>query len=339
MSKILVTGGAGMIGSILVKRLVKDGHEVFVIDNLWRGKLEYLNNDNGTPVIPLETHFYNIDLRITNAADAVLSKVEYVIHLADIVAGIDYVFNNQGILFRENIIINSNTISSVRKNACNIKGFIYVGTACSFPLTLQNTTDAHQLKEEELYPALPESAYGWSKLMGQYETELLEKETGVPTCNLMFHNVYGSPCDFGERSQVIPALIRKAINYPKEDFIVWGSGKQGRAFIHVNDVINAFCLALERGLGKGTIQVGPSVCTSIKEVAETIVNISEKNINIQYDTTKPEGDKSRCADYSKAASVLGWKPLTDLTQGLREQYIWIEKQIKKEYVHGSLFQC
>lgn len=62
----------------------------------------------------------------------------------------------------------------------------------------------------------------------------------------MFHNVYGSPCDYGERSQVIPALIRKAVNYPKEPFNVWGSGSQGRAFIHVDDIVEALCLALER---------------------------------------------------------------------------------------------
>jgi len=330
MKKILVTGGAGMIGSNLVKRLVKEGNEVFVIDNLWRGKLEYLNDENGNPVIPLGTHFYNVDLLIADVADEIISKVEYVIHLADIVAGIDYVFNNQGKLFRENILINSNTITSVRKNADKIKGFIYVGTACSFPLTRQNSLDVIPLKEDELYPALPESAYGWSKLMGQYETELLEKETGIPICNLMFHNVYGSPCDFGERSQVIPALIRKAINYPKEDFNVWGSGEQGRAFIHVNDVVNGICLALEKGLGKGTIQLGPSICTSIKDVAEAVVEISGKDIDVFYDTTKPEGDKARSADYSKAKSVLGWQPQIDLKKGLQEQYLWIEEQIKKQ---------
>jgi nucleoside-diphosphate-sugar epimerase len=327
--KILVTGGAGMIGSNLVKRLVKEGNELFIIDNLWRGKLEYLNDENNKPVIPLDTRFFNLDLRIPDVADEVLSKVEYVIHLADIVAGINYVFNNQGELFRENILINSNTIASARKNAEKLKGFIYAGTACSFPLTRQNSLDVIPLKEDELYPALPESGYGWSKLMGQYETELLGKETGIPVCNLMFHNVYGSPCDFGERSQVIPALIRKAIKYPDEPFIVWGSGEQGRAFIHVDDVVNGICLALKKGLGKGTIQIGPSVCTSIREIAETVVAISGKGIKIQYDTTQPEGDKARSADYSKAKSILGWEPKIVLKEGLKLQYNWIKAQIEE----------
>lgn len=329
MKKILVTGGAGMIGSNLVKHLVKNGYEVFVVDNLWRGKIEYLY-ENGAPVISLETHFFNRDLSDKGTCDDLAKKVDVVIHLADVVAGIDYVFNNQGSLFRQNLLINSNVITSARLAKDNLKGFLYVGTACSFPLTRQNSLDVIPLREEELYPAMPESAYGWSKLMGQYETELFEKETGVPACILMFHNVYGSPCDFGERSQVIPALIRKAINYPNEPFIVWGSGEQGRAFIHVNDIVNAIYSGLHKGLGKGAIQIGPSECTSIKEIAETVVKISGKQINIIYDTDKPEGDKARCADYTKAKNILGWEPSVKLEDGLRLQYKWMENQIHKQ---------
>jgi nucleoside-diphosphate-sugar epimerase len=330
MDKILVTGGSGMIGSNLVKRLVEGGSDVYVIDNLWRGKIEYLNDKSGKPVIDLETHFFNIDLSIADQADNIIFNVDYVIHLADIVAGIDYVFSNQGELYRMNNLINSNVINSCRKAGKErIKGFIYVGTACSFPLTRQNSLDVIPLKEEELFPALPESAYGWSKLVGQIETSFLEKEVGIPCCVLMFHNVYGSPCDCGERSQVIPALIRKAVNYPGEPFNVWGSGMQGRAFIHVNDIVNALCLALKKGLGQGTIQIGPSICTSIKEIAETIVKISGKKIDIFYDITKPEGDKARSADYSYAKKVLGWEPQVSLEDGLKEQYNWIKAQIEK----------
>ena len=326
MSKILVTGGAGMIGSNLVKTLAKQENQVEVVDNLWRGKLEYLNDKQGKPVIDIETKFFNRDLSIPNSCDDLLKDVDFVIHLADIVAGIGYVFNNHGSIFRQNILINSNVINSVRIS--NIKGFLYVGTACSFPETLQNTYDYIPLKEDDLYPAQPESAYGWSKLMGQYETELLGKETRIKTCTLMLHNVYGSPCDFSpEKSQVIPSLIRKAINYPKEEFIVWGSGKQGRAFIHTDDVVNGIILALEKGWGEGHIQLGPSICTSIKSIAETVIDISGKNIKIKYDTTKPEGDKARSADSSRAKSILGWEPFVDFDKGLEEQYNWIEKQI------------
>ncbi|MBO4454920.1 MAG: NAD-dependent epimerase/dehydratase family protein [Bacteroidales bacterium] len=330
MSKILVTGGCGMIGSNLVKRLVKEGHDVTVIDNLWRGKLEYLNGDDGKPVIDLENAFFNLDLSSPSGIDAIVASQDYVIHLADIVAGIDYVFSNQGDLFRLNNLINTNLFHSVRKAGKErIKGLIYVGTACSYPLTRQNSLDVIPLKEEELFPALPESAYGWSKLMGQLEIGFLEKETGIPCCTLQFHNVYGAPCDFGARSQVIPALIRKAINYPEEEFIVWGSGLQGRAFIHVDDVVEALVLALEKGWGHGWIQIGPSECTSIRQIAETVIKISGKDIVPFYDTSKPEGDKARSADYSKAKRILGWEPRVNLEDGLRQQYEWIKAAMKK----------
>lgn len=326
MSKIIVTGGAGMIGSNLVKRLVKEGHEVFVVDNLWRGSLDYLKAENGKMVIDFETHFLNADLTITGIADKLFKKADYIFHLADLVAGIDYVFKNQGEIFRQNILINSNVINSCRK--ADLKGFINVGTACSFPQTMQNTFEAVLLKEEDLYPADPESAYGWSKLMGIYETELLGKETDIQVSNLIFHNVYGYPCDYSRLTgQVIPSLIRKAINHPDEEFVVWGSGMQSRAFVFIDDIVNSLILALEKGLGKGLIQIGPSESITITKIAETIVSISGKNIPLRFDLSKQEGDKARAADYSRAKEILGWEPKTGLREGLTKVYNWIYSSI------------
>lgn len=327
MSKIIVTGGAGMIGSNLVKKLVKLNHEVHVIDNLWRGKLEYLNKEGEEkPVIDLKNNFHNIDLSGEIPMCTAFEGTDYLIHLADVVAGIGYVFNNQGSLFRQNLLINSNTIDFAKK--LGIKGFLYAGTACSFPAELQDSFEYKLLREEDLYPANPESAYGWSKLMGVYEADLLEKESNIKVLSLLFHNVYGAPCDYSdERSQVIPSLIRKAIQYPEKDFIVWGSGKQGRAFLHIDDVVYAILLGLERGFGKGYIQIGPDYSTTIAELARIIVQISGKNIPIKFDTSKPEGDKARAANYSLAQEVLGWEPRVDLKEGLKRTYQWIENHI------------
>ena len=323
---MLVTGGAGMIGSNLVKRLVKEGNKVSVIDNMWRGKKEYLLDDDKKPVIDMERNLHQTDLSVHGSCDHLFDEVDYVYHLADVVAGVDYVFSNQGNVFRHNILINSNVIEAVRNKP--IKGFIYVGTACSFPADKQTGVDAPPLKEEDEYPASPESAYGWSKLMGEYEALLMEKEAGIPVSVLVLHNVYGAPCDFSpERSQVIPSLIRKAARYPKEDFVVWGSGAQGRAFVHVEDVVDALVATKEKGLGQGVIQIGPDVCTSIKEIAEIIVEISGKSIDIRFDTTKPEGDRGRCADYTKAKEILGWEPKVQLRDGLAGLYEWVQSRL------------
>jgi len=326
---ILVTGGAGMIGSNLVKRLVELGHGVRVVDNLSRGRKDYLLNDDGQQVIDLERELYVRDLSVPGQADDLLEDVDIVFHLADIVAGIGYVFNHQGSIFRQNLLINSNVIEAVRHHP--VRGFIYVGTACSFPQQKQFGVEAPPLKEEDLYPAHPESAYGWSKLMGEYETELFGQESGVPVAVLSLHNVYGPPCDFSDTSgQVIPSLIRKAVRHPAEPFVVWGSGAQGRAFVHVRDVVDALVAAIDRGLGQGAIQIGPDVCTTIREIAETIIEVSGKPIGIQFDTSRPEGDRGRCADYSKARRVLGWEPRVSLREGLAETYRWVEARIDDE---------
>ena len=324
-ARVLVTGGAGMIGANLVRRLRALDADVTVVDNLWRGSLDNLC-DAGTPVIDLEKDFHQLDLAVPGVLDSLLPDVDIVFHLADVVAGIGYVFNNQGSIFRQNVLINSNVISAVRERP--VAGFVYVGTACSFPAHLQTGPEAPPLVEADLYPASPESGYGWSKLMGQYEAELLEQEAGVPVSVLVLHNVYGAPTDYtAEKGQVIPSLIRKAIRAPEEPFVVWGSGSQGRAFVHVNDVVSALVSAASRGVGQGAIQIGPDACTTIREVAETVVEISEKDITIEYDATKPEGDRGRRADYTKARDVLGWTPTVSLRDGIAELYEWMEPRV------------
>ena len=259
MTRVLVTGGAGMIGSNLVRRLVADGARVTVVDNLWRGRIENFAGMS-TNRFDLDRDFHERDLSRPSMLDDLLGGVDYVFHLADVVAGVGFVFANQLAVFRQNLLINTHVVESVAR-AGRIRGYIYPGTACSFPQELQTGVDAPPLREQDLFPASPESAYGWSKLMGQYEATLLEQEHGVPVCLPMLHNVYGSPCDYSaERSQVIPALVRRAIEYRKPgDFVVWGDGTQGRAFVHVDDVIDGLIAALERGLGHSVIQIGPTI--------------------------------------------------------------------------------
>ena len=117
---------------------------------------------------------------------------------------------------------------------------------------------------------------------------------------------------------------------PGEPFVVWGSGAQGRAFVHTRDIVDALVATLPRGLGEGVIQIGPDACSSIRQVAETIVEVSGKDIEIRYDTSKPEGDRGRCADYSKARRILGWEPRIDLRTGLQECYQWIKLQLERQ---------
>lgn len=324
----MVTGGAGQIGSNLVERLVSMGAEITVADNLWRGKRRNLFKD-GQPMIDIGTQFHEVDLADRGACDAACAGQDVVIHLADVVAGINFVFGNQYFLFNKNALIDNNMIQAALE--ADVGKYVYVGSACSYPADKQAVLNPPPFKEEEVYPALPESAYGWSKLMGEYLCELAGQSGRMETGVLRFHNVYGPRCEMSpEKSQVIPALIRKAIRHPEEEFIVWGSGAQRRAFVYVDDAVDGLVRVVERGMGKGAIQIGPDYSTSIREVAEQAVAASGRNIEITFDTTKPEGDMDRAADWSKARDILGWRPTVDVSEGIRRTYAWCERELRHQ---------
>jgi len=330
--EVLVTGGAGHIGSALVHRLIKKGAHVRVADNLWRGSKEYLQeNDNGKSIIDMEKDFLEVDLRELHNCQKAMEGIDTVFHLADVVAGITFVFDNQPFVFRSNVMINSNVFQAAAQS--KVEKLVYVGAACAYPLEKQNDPNYPLFKEDDMYPAHPESAYGWGKLMGEYECELYGKSGQLDTAILRLHNVYGPNSDLSlERSQVIPATIRKAINYPNEKFLIWGSGKQSRAFIYVSDVVNALLLAAEKGINKGPIQIGSEKKTTIDELANKIIDISEKEISKEHDQTKPEGDFGRAADCTLAKKILGWEPKVSMDEGLRKTYDWAKKYLKSHNI-------
>ena len=323
--EVLVTGGAGQIGSNLVRRLTGLGASVSVADNLWRGKRSHLTWED-KPLIDFSTQFHEVDLTDYSNCLRVAQGKSTVYHLADVVAGINYVFGNQLSLFATNVVMNSNMLRAAI--AAGVKRYVYVGTACSYPAEKQSRLNPPPFKEEDAYPASPESSYGWSKLMGEYECQLAQKEKLIDIGILRFHNVYGPCCEMSpEKSQVIPALIRKALNFPNEPFIVWGSGNQRRAFVFVEDVVDALVSVVERGMNQGVIQIGPDRSESIADVAAAIVAMSNKDIAIEFDISKPEGDTDRAADWSKAKRILGWSPKTDIRTGLACTMRWCRERI------------
>lgn len=321
-SNIIVTGGAGFIGSTLVKRLAQSGTRVRVIDNLWRGNLENLKLPDGSYAIDIDKDFFLADLTDHSKCMELIRDADLVYHLADVVGGVHFAFGNQAFVFRQNILINSNVLSACIINRIN--NYIYVGTACSYPKHLQMQAGFTALSEDQTYPAEPESSYGWSKLMGEYEADLAQQSGKINVGLLRLHNVYGPGAPFEpSRSQVLPSLIRKAILFPKEPFIVWGSGNQYRDFIYVDDVVNALVLMASKGMNQGLIQVGSEKPTTIREASELIVKISGKPIDIQFDLSKPEGDRGRIAICDRARSILGWNSEIDLSSGLQCTYDWI----------------
>ena len=323
-ARVLVTGGAGFVGSNLVRRLVRDyGAQVTVIDNLWRGNLANLRG-----LIDVDKRFIRADLTDRRACLRHIRDFDVVFHLADIVAGVDFVFGNQPFVFRQNLLINTNVLEASVVNA--IPNYIYVGTACSFPQHLQMAqTGVVALHESQTYPAEPESSYGWSKLMGEYEASLVQASGKINVGLLRLHNVYGpgSPYD-PERSQALPSLIRKAINPTgAEEYVVWGSGEQYRDFLYIDDVMEGLIAMAERGMNQGVIQIGTGRATTLKEASAVVAQLAGKligrQITPQFDRSKPEGDRGRIAVLDRAREVLRWEAKVDIREGLERTFRWV----------------
>ncbi len=312
--KVYVTGVAGMIGSNTARALLEDGLAVVGVDNLWRGTkqniADLLSHSNFS--------FRHADLISDQDWFRDMGPEDVLIHIADIVAGIGYVFSNEWSVFQKNLLINTNVARVV--NQSRPERFIYLGTACSYPQHLQRSVESSVLKEEDKFPADPESGYGWSKLVGEMEFKLATKGTDTRLTVLDLHNVYGWPCTYRDgTSQVMPALIFKAINSVERKLPVWGDGRQGRAFLHVADVVSAIRLALGYSGDYSTFMIGPNRCTTISELASIIQAHPKIDVEeVIFDTSKPTGDIGRFADSTRAARELGWSPKVDLQSGVHE---------------------
>jgi nucleoside-diphosphate-sugar epimerase len=331
--RIIVTGACGMIGSNLIRSLVADNHQVIGIDDLSRGKLEHIMDD-GQCIID---HFITMDLSKPGSLDNWLNEADILIHLADVVGGVNYVFDNQLAVFNQNLLINTNVINAISMGNHRLKKIIYVGTACSFPKFLQNDVNPWPLVETDLYPAHPESGYGWSKLMGNIGFQMLAELTGIQTITLMLHNVYGRYCDYSKAPQVIPALISKAIQDPTK-LDVWGNGNQVRDFVHVGDVVDAIEKAMDNNVlmvpdftwsNYEEIMIGSETPITIRHVAEIIKEISESQTGVECqinygNNDDPVGDVARYGDCKKAGDLLKWNAQMNLRDGIGDLYHWIK---------------
>jgi nucleoside-diphosphate-sugar epimerase len=313
-SRIYVTGAAGMIGTNLCRALFDAGHEVVGVDNLWRGTQRNLEQLKAFG----DFSFRHADIIADQDWYSDMGPDSVLIHTADIVAGIDYIFNNEWRVFRKNILINTQIARVV--NQFQPRQLIYLGTVCSYPQGLQRSVDTSMLDETLKLPADPESGYGWSKLIGEVEFTLAVKGTRTRLTVLDLHNVYGWPCIYADSTaQVIPALINRALESVDRKLVVWGDGTQGRAFLHVDDIVQGALKAIDYAGDEQAFMLGPDHCTTIGEVAQLIQSHQSIEIDeIVYDTSKPVGDIGRFANAELARRELGWDITVKFEEGLAE---------------------
>ncbi len=308
MLKILVSGGAGFIGSNLVDKLVELGHQVVVIDNLFSGKKEYLNPQN---------KFYQVDINDEKKVADIFSeeKFDYVYHLAaqiDVRRSVDDpILDNQ-----INIIGALNILKNCYDN--KVKKIMFAssgGAIYGFP---------EKIPTPETYPTYPVSPYGINKLSFEKYLNYYYKVYGQTYIAFRLANVYGPRQYKGGEAGVVSIFINNIVN-DKVSYI-YGDGFQTRDYIFVDDVVRAFISGLDNDI-QGEFNIGTGVEKNLLDIIFAIESADGSKMKLEYLPAKVGEERSSCLDYSKAKSILKWEPKVDLNTGIDLTIKWA-KNIK-----------
>lgn len=300
--KILVTGGAGFLGSHVTKKLIRERNVKPSNIRIPRSK--------------------DMDLRIwKNCVDAV-KNIDIVIHLAAKVGGIGFNKKYPATLFYDNVKMSIQVMEAARQEG--VEKFVTVGTVCAYP---KHTPVP--FKEENLWNGYPEETnapYGLAKRMLLVQAQAYRNQYGFNAIYLLPVNLYGPGDNFDpESSHVIPALVKKMMDgelESKEEVIAWGSGRASREFLYVEDAAEAILLATEKYNKPNPVNLGTGREITIKSLAYLIKELVGFEGKIVWDTSKPDGQPRRCLDTSKAKKLFGFEAKTDFRVGLTKTIEW-----------------
>jgi GDP-L-fucose synthase len=314
--KVLITGAGGFIGSYVVESLVEKGSQVYA--GLRNEKsLKYFLE----PVVNSIEIVYG-DLNNFEECENLVKNKDVVLNLAAKVGGVDFNRTRSGFLFRENLRPFLNLLEASRRN--HVGRFLTVSSACVYPANASVPTP-----EEEGFKDLPEKTnegYGMAKRMQELQSLYYHKDYGMEIAIARPYNAYGPRDDFDlKTSHVIPALIKRVFD-GENPFRVWGSGQQTRSFLYAKDFAEGLLEVAEKHPYADPINIGNNRETSIEELVRLIFEISGKNPKIEFDTSKPEGQKRRTCDTSKCEKILGWKAKASLREGLEKTIDWYKKE-------------
>jgi nucleoside-diphosphate-sugar epimerase len=308
--KVLVTGGAGYIGSYLVEDLLGQGAEVEVADNLETG---VRSNLEGT-VRPVRLH--QTDLREFAACREVVRGKDVVMNLAARAYGVGYSFRHHGDMLTSTLQISLNVLEAAR--LAGVRRFLTVSTSCVYPDDVPMPTP-----ELDKFTGLPESAnegYGWAKRMAELQAEYFLREHGMEIAIVRPFNAYGGRRYTwkGEKSHVVPMLIHRVLS-GEDPLVVWGSGRQKRNFMHVRDMARLMALLTERHADGTPLNLGDEQETSIAELVDVILKVTGRRPRVTFDTSKPEGKLRKCSDGTRLRTLFPeFRPSMTLEEGIRE---------------------
>ncbi|MDI6873594.1 UDP-glucuronic acid decarboxylase family protein [Candidatus Solincola sp.] len=306
--KVLVTGGAGFIGSHLCERLVEEGHAVWCLDNLCTGSMENLEGLKGHP---------RFRFILADVADPLTLEVDAVAHLASPASPVDY--HRMPV---ETMLANSmgtyQALEVARKNGAR---FLLASTSEVYG-------DPLKVPQDEEYtgnvnPVGPRACYDESKRFAEALTSTYRRLYGTETVILRIFNTYG-PRMRREDGRVVPNFIQQAL--AGEPLTVYGDGSQTRSFCYVDDLVEGICLALrsERAVGE-VINLGNDREMTVLELAHRIREMLGSTSEITF-LPLPQGDpRRRKPDLTRARELLGWEPATGLEEGLRRTVEWFRR--------------
>lgn len=315
--RVLVTGGAGFIGSYLVELLVEQQANVYVADNLERGQLENLRSCWG------DITFIRGDLRDPAICREVTAGKHVVMNLAAKVTGIEYNRYHHGDMLTSNILINANVLEAARLNG--VKRYLAVSTACIYPHDAKVPTPESEGSRGSPEPT--NEGYGWAKRMAEQQAIYYAQEYGMEIAIARPFNAYG-PRDYFDKatSHVIPALIRRVLD-GDNPVVVWGSGNQTRAFVHALDIARGMMLLTEKYPAADPVNIGHDKETSIRDLVMLILRLTGKKVNVVFDTSRPDGYPRRAADVTKLRKVTGgFVPSIPLEEGVAQTIEWYRAQ-------------
>lgn len=325
MRKVLVTGAGGFIGHHLVSYLKRHGYWIRGVDVRYP---EYCATD--------ADEFLLLDLRRWENCVEATKDVEEVYALAADMGGMGFISSHHAQILHNNSLINIHTLDAARANG--VKRYLYTSSACIYPEYKQTDINVIPLKEEDAYPAQPQDAYGWEKLIAERLCMHYREDYGIETRIVRFHNIFGSLGTWDGGREKAPAALCRKIAIAKltgnHEIEIWGDGEQTRSFCHIDDCVKGIYKLMRSDYAE-PLNLGQDRMVSIDQLADIIAEIAGIRI-VKKHVPGPQGVRGRNSDNTRLKEVLGWEPEISLEKGLAITYSWIEAQVRAK-LEQSLF--
>ncbi len=317
MRHVLVCGAGGFIGHHLAQRLKYDGCWVRGID-LKKPRFSRTAADD----------FIVGDLRDRSVVDRCFDRpLQEVYQLAADMGGAGYLFtgDNDADVMSNSALINLNILDACRKNP--VERLFYASSACVYPEYNQLEPESPNCREDTVYPAQPDSDYGWEKLFSERLYDAYARNYGVPVRVARYHNIFGPLGSWNDGREKVPAaLCRKiAAVEPGGEVEIWGDGMQTRSFLFVDECIEA-TLLFTRSDWQGPVNIGSDELININGLADMIAETAGKHI-VKCHTVGPLGVRGRTSDNRLYYEKIGWKPSRPLREGIAKTYEWINQRV------------